>query len=127
MITSQAGPPFKTKRAKLASIFMQKPTLSELFESLNHFKRMLNARASCCYFSRPFNETVHTVQLSFITRVLIRTLFLHTPVQLPEASIDLICDFVDDNEWQPNLFSFETFASEKPEHDMYSTIFGVDV
>lgn len=46
---------------------------------------------------------------------------------VPEASIDLICDFVDDNEWQPNLFSLETFASEKPEHDMYSTIFGVDV
>ena len=127
MITYQTGPSFKTKRAKLASIYMQKPTLTSLFEHLNHYKRMMHFSESCCLVSRPFNETVHTVKLSFITRVLIRTVFMHTPVQLPEASIDLICDFVDDNEWEPNLFSFETFSSEKPEHDMYSTIFGVDV
>lgn len=127
MITYQAGPQFKTKRAKLASIFMQKPTLTELFDRLNHLKRMLNARASSCYFSRPFNETVHTVKLSFITRVFIRTVFLNTQVQLPEAAIDLICNFADDNKWEFNLFSFETFATTKPEHEMYSTIFGVDV
>ena len=102
MITSQAGPPFKTKRAKLASIFMQKPTLSELFESLNNFKRMLNARASCCYFSRPFNETVHTVKLSFIIRVLIRTLFLHTQ---NDTSLQEILEFLYQFFFEKNHYS----------------------
>lgn len=127
MITYQTGPSFKTKRAKLASIYMQKPTLTSLFENLNHYKRMMHVSECCCLVSRPFNETVHTVKLSFITRVLIRTVFMHTPVQLPEEAIDLICDFADDNEWKLNVFSPAPFYSEKPEHDMYSTIFGIDV
>ena len=81
----------------------------------------------CCLVSRPFNETVHTVKLSFITRVLTRTVFMHTPVQFPEETIDLVCDFTDDNEWKFNVFSPAPFYSEKPEHDIYSTIFGIDV